>query len=263
MNEADQNASMIKSLFRKTANAAPPAPAPRVPDDVRVYAVGDIHGCDAEFAALLHEIDADHAKRTPKRRIIVLLGDLIDRGPDSAAVVERALRLTQGADEVHVIAGNHEEMLLASCAGSEKGLRLFARNGGRETAISYGIDEDTWNAADFDTLHRLLADAVPASHRAFLETLERVVVIGDYAFVHAGVRPGIPLAEQNTLDLRWIRDRFLDHAGPHEKFIVHGHTITPEVDEQPNRLGIDTGAYSSGRLTAVALEGDRRWFLQT
>lgn len=251
---------MIKSLFRK---APTPAPLPRVPDDVRVYAIGDIHGCDREFARLLELIDADHAQRTPKRRIIVLLGDLVDRGPDSAGVVERARQLAAGSDEVRLIAGNHEEMLLTSCAGDTKGLRLFARNGGRETAESYGIDNDTWNAADFDELKRLLDEAVPATHRAFLKTMEEVVVIGDYAFVHAGIRPGVALAEQQGEDLRWIRDRFLGHTGAHEKFIVHGHTISPDVDDQPNRLGIDTGAYATGKLTAVALEGDRRWFLQT
>lgn len=255
---------MLKSLFRKAPSpASSPSLLPRVPDDLRVYAIGDIHGCDREFATLLDQIEADHAQRSAKRRVFVLLGDLVDRGPDSAGVVERARQLATGPDEVRLIAGNHEEMLLTSCDCDPKGLRLFARNGGRETAESYGIDADTWNAADFDELHRLLKDAVPAEHLAFLKTMEEFVVIGDYAFVHAGIRPGVPLAEQKGHDLRWIRDRFLKHAGAHEKFVVHGHTITPEVDDQPNRLGIDTGAYSTGRLTAVALEGDRRWFLQT
>jgi serine/threonine protein phosphatase 1 len=250
---------MFKSLFRKTVEA----PRPRVPDDVRVYAIGDIHGCDREFAALLALIDADHAKRSRKRRIIILLGDLVDRGPESAQVVERALKLAQGPDEVRLIAGNHEEMLLSACAGDVKGLRLFARNGGRETAESYGIDGDAWNACDFEQLPRLLDGVVPQAHRAFLAQMEDVVVIGDYVFVHAGIRPGVPLAEQRGEDLRWIRDRFLNYPNTHEKFVVHGHTITEDVDDQPNRLGIDTGAYASGRLTAVGMEGDRRWFLQT
>lgn len=251
---------MLKSLFRK---APPAAPLPRVPDDVRVYAIGDIHGCDHEFAVLLDKIEADHAQRSAKRRIFVLLGDLVDRGPDSAGVVERARQLADGPDEVRLIAGNHEEMLLTSCDGDMKGLKLFARNGGRETAESYGIDAATWNAADFDQLQVLLHEAVPMAHREFLKKMEEVVVIGDYAFVHAGIRPGVGLADQKGEDLRWIRDRFLSDGTAHEKFIVHGHTITPEIDEQPNRLGIDTGAYASGTLTAVALEGDRRWFLQT
>lgn len=249
---------MFRSLFRKH----PPLPRPRVPDHVRVYAIGDIHGCDAEFAALLDLIDADHAGRTSMPRIIVLLGDLIDRGPDSAAVVARARRLAAGGD-LRLIGGNHEAMLLRACAGDPQGLRLFAHNGGRETATSYGVDAASWDAADLDELHRLLVTAVPTGDRGFLGQMEELIVIGDYAFVHAGIRPGIPLAEQSGEDLRWIRGLFLKHTGSHEKFIVHGHTITASADERSNRLGIDTGAYATGRLTAVALEGDRRWFLQT
>lgn len=251
---------MLKSLFRKVPD---PAPLPRVPDDLRVYAIGDIHGCDAEFAALLALVDADHAQRTPKRQVIILLGDLVDRGPDSAGVVERARQLAESGRDVRLIAGNHEELLLMSCQGNERALRIFARNGGRETALSYGIGEDVYNAADFAELAHLLEAAVPAAHVAFLSRMEQVVVIGDYAFVHAGIRPGVPLADQKGEDLRWIRGRFLTADEPHEKFIVHGHTVTESVDEQTNRIGIDTGAYASGRLTAVALEGDRRWFLQT
>lgn len=251
---------MIKSLFRKAPALAPP---PRVPDSMRVYAIGDIHGCDREFARLLSMIDADHAARATKHQIIILLGDLVDRGPDSAAVVERALRLAESGGDVRLLAGNHEEMLLRSCGDDDQALRMFARNGGRETALSYGIDPDTYAAADFAQLHRLLATAVPAAHQAFLARMEDQIVIGDYVFVHAGIRPGVPLSEQKGQDLRWIRDRFLKVEGAHEKFVVHGHTIAETVDERPNRLGIDTGAYASGRLTAVALEGDRRWFLQT
>ncbi|MES2755197.1 MAG: metallophosphoesterase family protein [Pseudomonadota bacterium] len=236
---------------------------PRVPDDVRVYAIGDVHGCDAEFAALLAQIDADHTRRTPKRQIIILLGDLVDRGPDSAAVVTRATELLADDPQARAVAGNHEEMLLGACAGEAQALRLFARNGGRETALSYGIDHETYEAADFDELHRLLDAVVPAPHRAFMSAMEEAVVIGDYAFVHAGIRPGVPIADQRGEDLRWIRGAFLNSGETHEKFIVHGHTITETVDERPNRLGIDTGAYATGRLTAVALEAERRWFLTT
>lgn len=250
---------MLKSLFRKV----PLAPLPRVPDDVRVYAIGDIHGCADAFARLLTLIDADHAGRTPKRQIVVLLGDLVDRGPDSARVVERALQLSQSGRDIRLIAGNHEELLLQSCEGDAKALRVFARNGGRETALSYGIGEAEYDAADFDGLQRLLDTHVPAAHRELLGGMEEMVVIGDYAFVHAGIRPGVALAEQRGLDLRWIRDRFLSHPEPFERFIVHGHTITEEVDEQPNRIGIDTGAYLGGHLTAIALEDDRRWFLRS
>ena len=140
---------------------------------------------------------------------------------------------------------------------------MFARNGGRETALSYGIDETDYDAADFAGLQRLLAAALPPAHRDLLSRMEETVVLGDYAFVHAGIRPGVALEKQKGSDLRWIRDKFLDFTEAHDKFIVHGHTIFATPDEQSNRLGIDTGAYATGRLTAVALEGDRRWFLQT
>lgn len=249
---------MLKSLFRKEK---PEIPAPRVPDDVRVYAIGDVHGCNEEFGRLLTRIDADHAGRTPLRQIIVLLGDLVDRGPDSAGVVQRAMELSQSGREVHLIAGNHEELLLDSCIGDDKALRIFARNGGRETALSYGISDDDYDAADFTELQRLLEAHVPPEHRDFLTQMEQMVVIGDYAFVHAGVRPGVPFEEQASADLRWIRDRFLNHTEPFERFVIHGHTITEDVDEKPNRIGIDTGAYLGGPLTAIALEGDQRWFL--
>ncbi len=234
-----------------------------MPDDVRVYAIGDIHGCDAEFARLVDLIDADHAGRVPKRQIIILLGDLVDRGPDSRGVVERAMALVQDRADVRLLAGNHEELFLLACGGNEKALRLFARVGGRETSISYGIAPAVYDDADYEELRRLLDQVVPAEHRAFLDQMEDVIVIGDYAFVHAGIRPGVPLTDQRSEDLRWIRSTFLDDATHHEKFIVHGHTISDLVDQQPNRLGIDTGAFASGRLTAVALEGDQRWFLQT
>lgn len=249
---------MLKSLFRKEKIEVP---APKVPEGMRVYAIGDVHGCDAEFARLLERIDADHAGRAPLRQIIILLGDLVDRGPDSAGVVQRAMELAQSGRDVRLIAGNHEELLLDSCIGEGKALRVFARNGGRETALSYGVSEDDYDAADFDQLHRLLESHVPAAHRDFLTQMEQMIVIGDYAFVHAGVRPGVAFGEQSSADLRWIRDRFLNHAEPFERFVIHGHTISDTVDEKPNRIGIDTGAYMGGPLTAIALEGDQRWFL--
>lgn len=251
---------MLKSLLRKRT---PSLPAPSVPPDVRVYAIGDIHGRDDLFAAILEQIDADHRARPPKRRIIVLLGDLVDRGPDSAAVVARAIDLMRGDPDVRALKGNHEEIFLLACLGQREALRLFGRIGGRETAISYGIPLDIYNEATHEGLADLLAEHVPVAHLEFVTAMEDVVEIGDYAFVHAGIRPGVPLAEQRGSDLRWIRNDFLDHRGSHARFVIHGHTITEAVDERANRIGIDTGAYASGRLTAIALEADRRWFLAT
>ena len=251
---------MLKSLFRKSA----PSPAPpRVPDDVRVYAIGDIHGRVDLLDNILAQIAADHAARSPKRLIVISLGDLIDRGPDSAAVVERAMALDASADETHVIAGNHEELMLRAIDGDRDALKLFSRVGGRETMQSYGVGQAEYDSADYDELAALMQTRIPQSHVAFLRRLEDVVEIGDYAFVHAGIRPGVPLAEQKPSHLRWIRGEFLDHRDPHPRFIVHGHTITDAVDEQSNRVGIDTGAYASGTLTAIGLDGSERWFIQT
>lgn len=256
---------MLKSLFSKSV-VAPALPC--VPDDVRVYAIGDIHGCAALFDDLLARISADHAGRSAKRLVLVLLGDLIDRGVDSAGVVQRARALygssgDQSFGEVHVIAGNHEELLLLAIDGDRDATRLFARVGGRETMLSYGVSEAAYDLADLDDLADLMRAHMPEDHIDFLRQLEDVVEIGDYAFVHAGIRPGIALAHQRRAHLRWIRSEFLDHRGPHPRFIVHGHTITENVDERPNRIGIDTGAYATGRLTAIGLDGSDRWFIAT
>lgn len=237
--------------------------APRVPDDVRAYAIGDIHGRDDLFGELLASIDADHRARAPKRLVLVLLGDLVDRGPDSAKVVARAMALAASDTETHFLKGNHEEIFLLACRGQGEALRLFERVGGRETAISYGVPSIEYRDAGFDTLKDLLDAHVPADHLAFLDAMQNTYELGDYLFVHAGIRPGVPIAAQRGSDLRWIRSEFLDHQGAHPRFVVHGHTITETIDEQSNRLGIDTGAYVSGRLTAVGLEGEARWFLTT
>lgn len=251
---------MFKSLFRKVVASAPP---PRVPDDVRVYAIGDIHGRLDLFDALIAQIADDHAARSEKRPILVLLGDLIDRGPDSAQVIERAMALAAMPDEMHVLAGNHEELLLLALDGDAEATRLFCRVGGRETLQSYGVAPDVYERCEFDDITAMIRDHIPPEHIAFLRDMEDVVEIGDYAFVHAGIRPGVPLAEQKRAHLRWIRGEFLEHKGAHPRFIIHGHTITDAVDERPNRIGIDTGAYASGRLTAIGLEGAERWFIAT
>lgn len=250
---------MLKSFFRRS----PAPPSPRVPDDVRVYAIGDIHGCSELLDILLDKIDADHSARSPKRRIIVLLGDLVDRGPDSAGVIERAIALCRQPGEAHVIAGNHEELFHLALGGDREALKVFVRAGGRETVLSYGVAPDVYNSAELGDLADLMLAHVPSAHRDFLTQLEDIVEIGDYAFVHAGIRPGVALDAQDSSHLRWIRSEFLEHRGAHPKMIVHGHTITNEVDVRPNRIGIDTGAYKSGRLTALALDEDCRWFIDT
>lgn len=236
---------------------------PELPAGHRVYAVGDVHGCIVELNRLLAMIAADDAARPAAATTLIFIGDLVDRGPASAQVLERLQRLAKERPDVRFLAGNHEEIFLRSLAGDAKALRMFCRIGGRETARSYGIGDAEYERLDYAELAVALQRVVPAAHRAFLERLEDMIVIGDYVFVHAGVHPHAELHEQEGTDLRWIRSPFLDHGRPLAKMVVHGHTIAAEIDRQPHRIGIDTGAYATGRLTALGLEAAESWQLQT
>jgi len=248
-------------LLKKSIKAS--APQSRIPDGQRVYAIGDIHGRLDLLDSLMALIESDDAERGSADTQIIFLGDLVDRGPHSAGVVERSIEVARARPGTRFLTGNHEEVFLKALAGDEKALRLFCRIGGRETILSYGIPADQYAQLDFEELAAELQQIVPAHHRDFLATFEDLIEIGDYAFVHAGVRPEVPLFEQQASDLRWIRDVFLNHRAPLERIIVHGHTITAEIETRPNRIGIDTGAYASGKLSALGLEGDMRWILST
>ena len=232
-----------------------------IPDGRRVYAIGDIHGRDDLFAELIDLIRVDNAARPPADVTLILLGDLVDRGPQSAEVVERAMRLREEFADTRLLIGNHEECFLAALTGDVRRLRYFMRIGGEATVRSYWRDDRSLNEASFEEVAARLPQLVPAEHVAYLGGGEDVVEIGDYAFVHAGIRPGVLLDKQSLADLRWIRDEFLDDMGNHGKMIVHGHTITAHPDEQTNRIGIDTGAFRTGTLTALGIEGDTRWYI--
>jgi len=238
-------------------------PPPSVPPGIRAYAIGDVHGCVAEYDALMARILEDDAARGPAKSVLVLLGDLVDRGPDSAGAIRRAMALPDRFAETRVIAGNHEEVFLEALTGETESLRFFTRIGGRETILSYGIDPDEYERSNYTQIGKLLAQAVPEEHVAFLGDLEDMVEIGDYLFVHAGIKPGVAFEDQTTNDLRWIRAPFLTSERDHGKIVIHGHNISETPDEQPNRIGIDTGAYRTGKLTAIGLEGEQRWFLST
>lgn len=252
---------MMLGRFFKSAQR--PIALPAIPAGRRLYVVGDIHGRLDLLNQLLKQVDADSAGRGPMDTSLIFLGDLVDRGPESAGVIERLQALALERPDTHFLLGNHEEVFLAALDGDERALKLFCRIGGKETVLSYGVSEEDYERCDYATLAELLAKVVPQSHRAFLAGFEDMIIVGDYAFVHAGVRPDIALEDQRPSDLRWIRTTFLDHKQPLEKVIVHGHTISDEVEIRDHRIGIDTGAFASGRLTALGLEADRRWFLQT
>ena len=234
-----------------------------IPDGRRVYAVGDIHGRLDLLDEVMEMIEIDGAARSAAPTTIVFLGDLVDRGPDSRGVVERLRTLAADRDDLRFLAGNHEEIFLGAIDGDAKAVRLFCRIGGRETMVSYGIDPQDYERMDFREVAEALQRVVPAAHRAFLSSFENQIVIGDYVFVHAGVRPGVELDDQHTKDLRWIREPFLSEASATQYRVVHGHTISAEVDYQTHRIGIDTGGYATGILTALGLAGTDTWLLQT
>lgn len=252
---------MIAKLFK--SRSTPKSNQPQIPEGQRVYAVGDVHGCVDLLDELVALIDADDAARGPAQTTLIFLGDIVDRGPASAAVVERLRGLRDTRPDVRFLLGNHEEIFLGALDGEPKALRLFCRIGGRETVLSYGMEAAEYERLDYEELVHRLETLVPAEHKAFVAGFEDMIVIGDYVFVHAGVRPDTPLDRQRTSDLRWIRDPFLEHRSKLEKTVVHGHTMTDEIERRGHRIGIDTGAYASGRLTALGLEGDVSWQLQT
>lgn len=258
-------------LGRKAANPSDVSPAqvrstpPCLPPGQRVYAIGDIHGrCDL-LMTLLQMVAIDDRERGPADSRLVFLGDFIDRGPQSRLVVETMIALEEAGQPATFLMGNHEELLLMAHGGDRKAANIYISDyfGGFETLLSYGVEESEIASARGDELAALIERAVPPRHIDWMRKLDLFYRQGDYAFVHAGVRPGIALQDQAATDLRWIRHEFLDDEGDHGAMIVHGHSITETVDEQPNRIGIDTGAFMSGRLTALGIEGSERWYLQT
>lgn len=255
--------AMLGRLFRKAAVQRPLDTA-RVPDGARIYAIGDIHGRNDLLQALLAQIEADDARRGPADTQIIFLGDLMDRGPDSAGVIETAMALKAAGRKVRFLMGNHEEVFVKACRKRDpKITRFFLRIGGEATVLSYPITRAEYITLDMEQLSERLSTLVPQEHLDFVESFEDQIVIGDYAFVHAGIRPGVPLAEQKPSDLRWIREDFVEQRGDLEKVVVYGHTIYDDIEERGSRIGIDTGAYASDKLTALALECGERWYLQT
>ena len=229
----------------------------------RAYAVGDIHGRADLLEDMLGQIEADAASRPAKRTYVVFLGDLVDRGPDSAGVVAR---LSGWRPEFAVpvfLAGNHEEVMLRILDGDASLVEGWLKYGGAECAESYGIDPDLLRRLAPEAGVRLLQDKVPELHVEFMSGFGDTFRFGDYLFVHAGIRPGIALEEQDRADLRWIREPFLSDAKHHGFVVVHGHTIVENVEERRNRIGLDTGAYRSGLLTAIGIEDTERWYLRS
>lgn len=235
-----------------------------VPEGMRIYAVGDIHGRDDLLAQLLTQVEADAAASPVSSNILIYLGDYVDRGLQSKQVLDRLTGARPAGFEHVFLKGNHEQALLQFLADPAFG-KTWKYYGGLETLHSYGVKEltRTDDPAAFVQAREHLLEAMPESHRHFLETLEISREFGGYFFAHAGVRPGIALHRQIEEDLLWIRDEFVDSGASFGKVVIHGHTPNEEVVIRPNRIGIDTGAYMTGVLTALVLEGGERRFIQT
>jgi serine/threonine protein phosphatase 1 len=227
-----------------------------------VYCIGDIHGRDDLLREMAENVEADKKTRSFDNAATVFLGDYIDRGPGSMRVVER-LAKGEWPTPIIALAGNHEDFLMSFL--DDAGFLTFWRaQGGLQTLHSYGVNVGpAMTGRDFAEIQTAFRDRFPKQHRDFLEALEISTSIGDYFFCHAGVRPGLALDRQNRDDLLNIREPFLSSEAEHGKLIVHGHTpaLAPEIC--PNRIGIDTAAYATGRLTCLALEKNAQRFLET
>jgi serine/threonine protein phosphatase 1 len=235
-------------------------PTATVPEGIRIYAIGDIHGRADLLAAMFARIDADRANFPADKAIHVFLGDYIDRGSSSREVLDLLIK-RRSQYPVTYLKGNHESYLLEFLKNPTvlAGWRLY---GGADTLRSYGLapplNPDEKECA---VLASRLDQVLPEAHRRFLGALALSFTCGDFFFVHAGVRPGIALARQAQTDLLWIREEFLLHERAYEKTIVHGHTPVIEPDIRPHRINIDTGAYATGRLTCLVLERNHIRFI--
>ncbi|MEQ8268812.1 MAG: metallophosphoesterase family protein [Parvibaculum sp.] len=256
---------MLSGLVDRLRGALGGSGSPaQVPEGMRLYAIGDIHGRDDLLASLLDLVEADARQQAASRNILIFLGDYVDRGLQSRQVLDRLTGDPMPGFERVFLKGNHELALLQFLGDAAFG-RTWKYYGGLETLHSYGITELTLSddPADFEHARERFNDILPERHRHFLESLSLSAEFGDYFFTHAGVRPGVSLNRQIEEDLLWIRDDFLESGASFGKIVVHGHTPREEVVFRSNRIGVDTGAYMTGVLTALVLEGTSRRLLQT
>jgi len=232
------------------------------PPDTRIYAVGDVHG-RADLLGELHKRIARDAGKAPEsRRVIVYLGDYVDRGPDSAGVIDRLIDSPLDGFEKVYLMGNHEQFMIDFLSDPSVGA-LWLSNGGGATLASYGVDVTDGDPVDMAKVAALLRKILPAEHLAFLEGLALSHREGDYFFAHAGIRPGVPLEKQSEDDLLWIREPFLDVPETREVVVVHGHTPVKAAEVHDNRIAVDTGAVWSDRLTAAVLHDEEQSFIHT
>ena len=225
-----------------------------LPEGTRIYVVGDVHGRADLLERAFFRIDADLAGWQGKS-VHVFLGDYIDRGPDSRDVIDLLIARRLEHDAV-LLKGNHETFV-AEFLQNPATLSEWRQFGGLETLMSYGLRPSLKpDMTEQRELAAALGERLPEMHRQFLKSLALSFTCGDFFFVHAGVKPGVPLSLQKEADLLWIRDEFLLHEENFGKIVVHGHTPVREADIRPNRINIDTGAYATGHLTCLVIEQD-------
>ncbi|MCC6983365.1 MAG: serine/threonine protein phosphatase [Bauldia sp.] len=229
------------------------------PPGLRIYAIGDVHGCNGLLGAVHAKIVDDMRARPVGDYRIVHVGDYVDRGPDSRGVVERLMKLSADNPKIVCLKGNHEAMMLEFL--DDPRAKGFLNNGGLDTTRSYGVKLPFPSSLDPTAVRAEFVRVIPREHLDFIQRLKLSVRFGDYFFCHAGVRPQVALNRQTENDLLWIRYDFLDDTREHEAVIVHGHTPKEEPEVRPNRIDIDTGAFATGRLTCLVLEGTSHRFL--
>jgi serine/threonine protein phosphatase 1 len=228
---------------------------PQLPHGTRIYAVGDVHGRSDLLGHLLSEIDAHLAKNPIPRAIEIFLGDYIDRGADSRGVIDLLIERRRSREAIF-LKGNHETYV-SDFLRDPKSLEIWRQYGGFETLLSYGVKPSMRSSSDDrKDLARAFAAVLPHTHMEFLSGLITSFSIGDFFFAHAGVQPGVPIDQQREDDLLWIRGDFLLSEEDFEKYVVHGHTPVKAPDIRSNRANIDTGAFATGRLTCLMIEGE-------
>ena len=235
---------------------------PEIPPGTRVYAIGDIHGRHDLLVKLGELIRQDQIDNPVEQSIEIYLGDYVDRGPETKLVIDHLTAESRNCDRRICLKGNHEDILLSFLIHPET-LDQWRELGGSETLYSYGV-QPPWSR-DPDLAARCrdeFLEKLPDTHLAFLSKLPPHVVIGSYLFVHAGIRPGRPLEDQDYNDFLWIRGAFLESRSDHGFIVVHGHTPQETYEVLPNRINIDTWAFLSGRLTCAVLEGENQRFIQ-
>jgi serine/threonine protein phosphatase 1 len=239
-----------KRLAHPSSNPPETTRSARLGSAIRVYAIGDIHGMADLLRKTFDAIDADRSARPIAGAIEIYLGDYVDRGPDSAAVIDLlAARMIER--QAICLAGNHERMMRAALKDN-KAFDRWLKNGGRETLVSFGIDPGARPNAG--KARAAFQAAMPSHVLTFLQLLLPMYRVGDYLFVHAGLRPGVALSDQSIEDLTEIREPFLESDAFHGAIVVHGHSPVREPDVRHNRINIDTGAFATGRLTCLAID---------